>query len=82
MKVKTLYGNYVVGTDIPAGTFDFIVGAASADITIRKYNGFVQEYFLARNGGPLDVRVNLEDGDRVEFPDPVIVQKAEMIEFE
>ena len=42
----------------------------------------MQEYFLARNGGPLDVRVNLEDGDRVEFPDPVIVQKAEMIEFD
>lgn len=78
----TVYGTYTVGPDIPAGTYDLIVGAQSADVEVRRRDGTVDEYFLARNGGPLDARVQLADGDVLKSAEPVIIAKAALLEFQ
>ena len=78
----TVYGTYTVGPDIPAGTYDLIVGAYNADIEIRRTDGTVDEYFLARNGGPLDARIVFKDGDVLKTEEPVIIAKAALLEFE
>ena len=78
----TIYGTYTVGPDIPAGIYDIIVGAQSADVEIHRLDGMVDEYFLARNGGPLDARVQLSDGEVLKSAEPVIIAKATLLEFE
>jgi len=84
-KVKTnqLLGEYVGGKDIPLGCYDFIVGGSTAHVALRKSGDFeTRDFYLARYGGALHVRLNVEDGDRFSIDEPVICVKAGLLDFE
>jgi len=84
-KVKTnqLLGEYIGGKDIPVGCYDFIVGGGTAHVAIRKSADFeTRDYYLARYGGALHVRLNVEDNDKLVFDEPVIGVKAGLLDFD